>query len=257
MALDKRQIGLINGLLYFAQFDYPMTPAVPRVYEMVVNTVRPTRPIPEVLSDIQAILAEESIPVASLVVEGKSENEIREFLERLAEDIEQRNPNAIRSGRPVPQSGQWFCYGDLGYSVFLSRGDLAPEYNTSDTVWVLEPTILNPTARERILGDFAENFIPNALRGIQFYDPEIYAQAFFKRLTVSADAQMIADLSLILEQLIQNPDTSLLDEIKNASGFDWTEDEVRWTFLQKFVGGVIRRLAEKQRQSHGDVSADH
>jgi len=246
MALDKRQIGLINGLLYYAQFTNPMASVAPRVYARVVNTVRPTRPVLEILSDIQAILAEESIPVESLVIRGKSENEIREFLKVMGEVIEQRNPNVIRSGRPVPQNGEWFSYQELGHSVFLSKGDIAPDYRSSATVWVLTPTNLYPTAKERVLGEFTENFIPYALHGLQYKDTEIYAKALFKRLSATADSKMIAELSSVLEQLIETQDSPLLDEIKKATGFDWTEDELRWTFLQKFVGGVIRRLREKQ-----------
>lgn len=247
MALDKRLTGILNRLIYGAQFDYPMSLGASRIYEMEVDASRPTHPIPKMLSDIQAILAEVSIPIASKVAVRRSEQEIRDFLQRLAEEIEQRNPNVIRPGQPVPQSGQWFCYGKLEHTVSLSKGDIAPDYRPACTVWVLAPANVRLTAKERVLGDFKENFIPNALRGIQYQDPEEYAQAAFERLSSGADAQTLADLSTVLNQLIQHPDAPLLDEIKNASGFDWTENDVRWTFLQKFVDGLIRRIAAKER----------
>ena len=250
MVLDKRQIGLLNGLMYYAQFDYPMATVAPGIYEGMLNSIRPTHPIPEVLSYIQAILAQESIPLASLLIDGKSEKEIRDYLQMLAEVIEHRNPKLIRSGQPVPQDGKWFCYENERYSVFLSKGDIAPDYESNGAVWVLDPPYLLPTAKERILRDFAENFIPDALHLLEHKDPENYAKATFKRLSVSADARMLADLSTVLNQLIQQPDAPILDEIKYVSGFDWTEDtedDKRWTFLQKFVGGLIRRIDEKER----------
>jgi hypothetical protein len=256
MAMNKRLIGVINQLIYGAQFEYPMAPAAPLIYEGVVDARRPTHPMPQVLSDIQAILAEGSIPLESLIPipHETSEEEIRAFLQRLAEEIEKHNPNVIRSGRPVPQSGQWLCYEDLEHSVILSKGEIAPDYRPGGNVWVLAPTNANPTAKERVLGDFAENFIPNALRGIKYADPDYYAQALFKRLSAGADAKMLAELSTVLGQLMQSPDSPLLDEIKNASGFDWTECEVRWAFLQNLVRGVIRQLGERQNQFHGDTS---
>ena len=238
-------------MIYDVQFNYPIVNAAPMIYEGLVDASRPTQPIPQVLSDIQSILAERAREGSSdSLIRSRqpwSEQGIQAFLERLAEEIELHNTKVIRSGRPVPQSGQWLCYEDHTHSVFLSKGEIAPEVKAGGNIWVLAANNPNPTARERVLLDFTENFIPNALHGIRYQDPEVYAEATLKRLASGADEQTLADLAAVLEQLLQIPASPLLDDITRASGFDWTADELRWTFLQKFVGGMIRRLGERQK----------
>lgn len=253
-------------MIYDVQFNYPIANAALMIYEEVVDAGRPIQPIPQALAEIQALLAQGS-PLFH-----------RAFLERLADEIELHNTNVIRSGRPAPQSGQWLCYEDKEknednednennksnernekktHSVILLKGETAPpssENKHGGNVWVLAPKNPNPTPRERVLLDFSENFRPKALRGIRYQDPEEYAEAAYKRLSSGLDSKGLAELSAVIEQLIQTPASPLLDEISGASGFDWTEDEVRRTFLQKFARGVIRRLGRKK--TRGKISVD-
>ncbi|MBO0799094.1 MAG: hypothetical protein J2P31_09760 [Blastocatellia bacterium] len=227
-------------MIYDVQYNYPIANAAPMIYEELVDAGRPIQPIPQALAEIQKLLAQGS-PVYH-----------RAFLERLADEIELHNTNVIRSGRPAPQSGQWLCYEDYedyekrASSAILAKGEIAPANRPGGNVWVLAPKNPNPTPRERVLFDFSENFIPRALCAIRDQDPEDYAEAACKRLSYGLDGKGLADLSAVLEHLIQSPASPLLDEIKSASGFDWTEDEVRWTFLQKYARGVIRRLGRKK-----------
>lgn len=244
MTTTEAMKGYLNFLTYAAQFDHPMVEGVDKVFS---NLIEPKLPFVAPKEFLACILMALSIdgPLNEMApsTKGHSDKEIREFLNCLAQEIEARYGNAIRSGGVATQLGKWRCVEDPKQTVMVQKDEMLPDIDGRCVVWEFESESPKLNSEEAILQEFRVFYQRKTIEGAPFYkDPKKYAEASGLRLLKHLEGPEISATVSLLKTMSQNPKHPVIHAIEVGTSYDWTSEEENWEWFQKLTNQIADQI---------------
>lgn len=236
--------GYLHGLTYAAQFEHPLSKGIDRV---MGSLVKPKLPLMKTATHLNWILQllrwSESLSMLPSPVEGRPEEEIRDFLRNLALKIQKDYPWAICSGYFSSTSGPWRCYEHPEIERVFARGETLPPLNAVEVVWERVPVKGSLGAIDALKNEFTSYYTQSCLMGAVLYHPaESFSQASAERLREVLSTAQIGEAKNLLQDIFLDKNNPITQDVIKAIKFDWFENEETAAWYQKFIQGIISEL---------------
>jgi len=248
MAISDKDKAALRYLTYPVQFSFPMKKGIERVFQTLIDPSIPFRSTAEILRKVES-LREIQEPLADTVTTttGHQESEIREYLDTLAIQIEDRYPNILRSGRPVVKSGIWFQIDKPEQAKNFFAGEILPSSDDIVLLWEYQVPRLSMQAAEAIKSELVTYYRKSVINTMPEYEgPDKYADASAARIRHCLSNSELAKASMLLQELSIAPDSPLIQEVQTLTGVKWLNDDIYRVWLQE----VFHRISLNLRQEY-------
>lgn len=233
MTFSDKDKAILRYLTYPAQFSRPMKKGIERVFHMLIDPSIPFQSTAEFLQQTEGLRQLEEPFAEALTTQGHTENEIREFLESLANEIEIRYPNILRSGRPASRSGTWFQVHRPGYAKNFLVGDVLPNELGSIVLWEYQFPQVSMRAVDAIRFELVNYYKKSIINSTPEYEgAERHANASASRIRHHLTEPELENASILLEELSNAPNCPLIQEVQTLTEIKWLDDEVYRVWLQ-------------------------
>lgn len=236
--------GYLNALTYSAQFDHPLKKGIDRVMRNLVMAHLPQVKTAQRLSGILQLLnSSEYLSSVSSPVEGRSEDEIRDFLQSLSVRIQEDYPRAVCSGRFAPTSGAWRCYEHPEVERVVKGGETLPTLNSTAVVWEIIPVKGSLSSIDALKSEFVSYYTRACLaHAVEYQRPEPYSQASAERLTQVLSENQTSEAKGLLREVFLDKSNPITVDVIKAIKFDWFETPETTAWYQEFIRGIISKL---------------
>lgn len=247
MAISEKDKAALRYLTYPVQFSSPMKNGIERAFQTLIDPSIPFRSTAEVLRKIESLRKIQE-PLADIVTttNGHQESEIREYLDMLAIEIEERYPTILRSGRPVSKSGVWFQIDRPERAKDFFAGEILPSSDDIDLIWEYRVQPLSMKAAEAIKSELINYYRKSVINSVPEYEgPEKYAVASAERIRHCLSNSELANASMLFKELSIDPDSHLLREVQTLTEVKWLDDDIYRVWLQEVFHRISLNLERK------------
>lgn len=170
--------------------------------------------------------------------ENETDENIREFLQDLALEIERQYPNVARSGRPAKTSGYWVSDESSTDVVNMVAEQVLPYINRKEVVWELQER-LPDSSTDALLEEFQKYYHRRTMKGKTRYEEPIEFASFsvsrFKKKCSSGLNGEIAELSAAMASNRNHP---MHENIKIRTEYDFTSSEHDWNWYAELLNDI-------------------